>query len=515
MRIPQGKRSQSISAGGGASMMRGTQGSGFEGIAAMADEFARQMQADQKTESAQAERELAADDERTASLDATRVVADERNAWTTRLEEMATDAPEGAAGFSKSVIAEFDEEMESRLADADALTRPHLRGKLLELRGSLSAKAFEIQGARGAAKRVADINGTIRANSNAVMSDFTLLDAVTKESHAAIDGTNISEDKKRTFKASASASHAASGLSGLAERNPARALELLDGGTFNKILEPAQKGALIKSAKSEIKRRDVVAKRQAREAQAGVEAKLKIDLNDHIAKIGLDGKGTGVTFERLVKDLGVKRATVIQEEIDDQKQFYVDMQTVAGNTPAENAELLVANDPGNEHVARDAKQRLSIARAIEAHNKALAADPIDYIISTSPEARAIYNDLNAGAGGFDGLGDLNGENADPAGFIQYMENIQDALGVPEAKRRTISKREAVARVDQLGRTSAEDVADSIEQMTKHYGDNWPKVYGEMVDEGLPPTTQILANIDHSAGRQHMAVSDQNRPRGAP
>jgi hypothetical protein len=148
-------------------------------------------------------------------------------------------------------------------------------------------------------------------------------------------------------------------------------------------------------------------------------------------------------------------------------------------------------------VAGDAVARAAIGetfrRAVEARGSALDADPAQYA-QADPAVRAAAQ--------------AQRENpSDPALMSAYAQATLDAqarLGVPEQNRRILSVQNAAALAGQIARADpgAENggMGVQLNGLKRLYGAEWPRVFGELVRNGLPAEFQVLANIPTEAAR---------------
>jgi hypothetical protein len=74
---------------------------------------------------------------------------------------------------------------------------------------------------------------------------------------------------------------------------------------------------------------------------------------------------------------------------------------------------------------------------------------------------------------------------------------QQQLGVPDYQQRVLTNAEAGEAVRKLTTSDPEtmNVAQQMSGMANSYGDLWPKVFGELVQKGLPGHYQVLATMD--------------------
>jgi hypothetical protein len=76
--------------------------------------------------------------------------------------------------------------------------------------------------------------------------------------------------------------------------------------------------------------------------------------------------------------------------------------------------------------------------------------------------------------------------------------LQEQMGVPSTQRKVMPAGSAKEQVAQLGQMDPERAADTMLSLQTQYGKFWPKAFGELVAEKLPPEMQILGTLDTPA-----------------
>ena len=151
----------------------------------------------------------------------------------------------------------------------------------------------------------------------------------------------------------------------------------------------------------------------------------------------------------------------------------------------------------DEDAAGDAVARAAIGetfrRAVEARGAALTADPAQYVQADPAVRMAAEAQRN--------------NPSDPAAMTAYAQATLDAqarLGVPEQNRRIMSVQNAAALAGQIARADPGAAEGSmgvqLNGLRRLYGAEWPRVFGELVRNGLPAEFQVLANIPSDAAR---------------
>ena len=145
----------------------------------------------------------------------------------------------------------------------------------------------------------------------------------------------------------------------------------------------------------------------------------------------------------------------------------------------------VASPAANPEDPSAMRMRLQVANRYEQllaqKHQALAADPAAYALQ-SPDVRAAA---------------AQGNPADP-GFIAKSIGLQKQLGVPDDQTRVLTNGQVGQLVSKLQKVDPEqgDAGMELDKLAQSYGQQWPRVFGEMVEHGkLNPDYQMLAAMD--------------------
>lgn len=131
-----------------------------------------------------------------------KTVAQTRMEWTNELLKRQKDAPEGAEGFSQSVVSDFDKYATDRVKEArDTDSAKRLEVSLLEMRGYLLEKATIFEAAASAKKVRRDLEGTHEANRNSVRLDPGQYDRVAADTDKLIMSSSLPAEKKAELRA--------------------------------------------------------------------------------------------------------------------------------------------------------------------------------------------------------------------------------------------------------------------------------------------------------------------------
>jgi hypothetical protein len=126
-----------------------------------------------------------------------KTVAEARMDWTNELLNRQKDAPEGAEGFSQSVISDFDKYAAEKAKGArNADSAKQLEVSMIETRAYLLEKSTIFEAAASAKKVRRDLEGTHEANRNSVRLDPGQYERVVADTDKLIMSSSLPAEKK-------------------------------------------------------------------------------------------------------------------------------------------------------------------------------------------------------------------------------------------------------------------------------------------------------------------------------
>ncbi|WP_448207291.1 hypothetical protein [Azospirillum sp. sgz302134] len=419
--------------------------------------------------------------------------AEDRTQWAERFQQAKEQAPPGAPDFTKGMLEQYDQWAATRLDGVSSRTmRQEVELGLVNLRGQIAEQAMAHEAGARVAKRRTDIEDVRRLNGHAVAGDLTKFDSLLSETENAIRASGLpaeiqADEIKRTRTEFATA-----GLTGLTLRDPAAAIGVLQSGAFAPFVDPDRAMRLQEHATVELRRREAEARRQQEEARATLRVQVEGAVRDELTAYQRgDSFAKPVTDEKILAAYGPERGSSLIDERRQWRQFGADVATVAMLPPQQQAELLKRYRPEGEGYANEADRYDRLTRAITADAKRRADDPAQYVLDHSPVLR-----------------DLTGRSvSDPQAGAQAVAlslDLQARAGIPEADRRVLPKPMAENVVTRILSAPAEQRADVMEQLATGFGSHWPKVYGELVEQKLPPDMEVLATVPHPVARRELA-----------
>lgn len=256
-----------------------------------------------------------------------------------------------------------------------------------------------------------------------------------------------------------------------------------EAGVSNGLVTQAEANLSVKKlrykAKSELRRRDTET------------ADL---VKDDIESVRQTGQGVEVDQDRARTVLGPKRYDKYLEDREDAKATYEATEDLGTLTSEEIVERLndVKPQAGSEGFARQQKVFEEVRREAVKHIKARIQDPAA-AVSGDAQVRAARDAVVRGDEG--ALERLAGETV----------RAQQSIGIPEANIRIFSKTEAKERVAQIETAPPEEAAARFIRLSREFGDQWPRAYQELVENGLSGSFSLLGVVGDS-GTDVEAVS---------
>lgn len=167
-----------------------------------------------------------------------------------------------------------------------------------------------------------------------------------------------------------------------------------------------------------------------------------------------------------------ERALLVKAQRDDLQNVNYYLGVVPMATPQQIMTLReqAAPDPNKpDTYAHQARVSAALDHALDVRNKALAADPASYVISSSPDVQHAWN----------------AAQADPSQFSNYAHQVQVSLGtigLPDGQQSLLPAPIAKSLVQKV-EASPEAAPQQMQQMQKQYGQYWPQVWRDLVQRG--------------------------------
>lgn len=426
--------------------------------------------------------------ERAAAVEGAKVYAQTGADWTERMIRAQEEAPEGAPEFTGTVLKQFDEDAQQRLAAAPELARPWLETRFAALRGELAEKAFTFEAGARLAKQSRDLQGIVDLHANRVRSDFDGLQDAVGAAEGAIEASSLAGSAKVQAREAARRAIVVAGLQGLNERAPDTARRLLEDGRFDGVLRPEDKNKLTNDNWVEMRRRQAEAEQRAHQSRM----ELRAQLGDVEARL-LDGRSTDYDGDRIRAVLGREEGDRVVAQLEEAAALGRDRVALAWASP-EEAEIIIGDrrrevETGPVDGYADRAKRLSAIETVwMQRNREIAQDPAAYVMRAAP-VREAFEALQAAPAGQSA--------AATERFVGAVLAEQERLGVPPTARRVLTSGQAKELVAQVtvpaedGRSAGELVIGLADQ----YGRQWPRVLAELQEAGLPEGAAVVGAMD--------------------
>ncbi|NIA72379.1 hypothetical protein HBA54_27705 [Pelagibius litoralis] len=265
--------------------------------------------------------------------------------------------------------------------------------------------------------------------------------------------------------------------------DPDLAVEVLEADELDGLRE-SDRLSLLKEAKRQARIAENERRRAAKEQQALLRGQVAAGLKDELASLSLTGQSTGlVTADQIRAAYADEpgRAEGILQQIDEAAQFFEVRQEVALTDFSDDMRILQEQAPEGQGFAVEAERHRILVEAVKEKRKALASDPAGYLFMVSPGIAAAYQNAEDGP--------------QTRAAIDTMLQEQERLGLPRHGQRALSDGQGKAMsLEYAGQEDAQGRADWVRGQAELYGEHWPRVYGELVQSGLPGGAAVLAGM---------------------
>ena len=199
---------------------------------------------------------------------------------------------------------------------------------------------------------------------------------------------------------------------------------------------------------------------------------------------------------------GEDNVASVQKMIVDQKAFLGVIKNLNQMSGAQQAEALAAqrqelSDAAPFDQDREQKQFQLLQKAISQNQELRANDPA-LAVQSSPGVVESYQRLQK-----------NPTRENYADYAEKRDGEMDRLGIPFWSRKIISKSDAKREVLSFDELQPEQAANRIKMMREMYGDDWPRVLGEMKAQGLSTNVSAMMAVDDDNLRDRLASIIKN------
>ena len=193
--------------------------------------------------------------EKSDAVEAGVTLARARSEAQIELERAKETAPPGAPGFAESFLKTHQEKIAKINGAASPAVQQRLAPHLVELEGRIALEASSFEGNARAARRAADAEVSIDLTTNEVRSNPALLAQRLGETRQLLADAGLRGDHLVKLQRAAENGLALAAVSGMAASQPELALEQLNSGKFDALLDPRDKEGAIGAASAELARR--------------------------------------------------------------------------------------------------------------------------------------------------------------------------------------------------------------------------------------------------------------------
>lgn len=436
-------------------------------------------------------------DEEDAAAWAAKTLAETKLAWTTKLQVEQQQAEPGAYGFTGTITAEYDKQVDKLMEGAPSdKARTYLDLRLTDFKTALVSDAFAFEAASRIDKRMADTRSAINLNRNTVSTDPSQFAALLGDTVAIINTLDIPTHKKQVLVEEAQKGLAFSAVQGSLAKAPATTVAELQSGKWDALLDADNKQALINQGETEIRRAEAEAKAARNEAIAT----YVTDLSDHMAQVAAGYGQADPAFSpaRIRKVVGGERGDRLAHAAETAQATGLMRTEIATATPEELQRMqadLEAGLSGPVAGFRDkAQQYDTFAGLVDHRNREIAADSAGYAVRNFPTVRGAQAELSKL---------LADPKADPkalrAAARQYAIKVDEAqatLGVDPAEQRLLGAGYAAQLASAFGGPNAkvDDALAQSQRLASAFGEDWPRVARELGDK-LPDWTNTTIAMD--------------------
>ncbi len=344
----------------------------------------------------EAEREKAFDENRAVATN--EAIIDLPLAYSRVVDDLKNEAEPGAPGFSEAVRQRLEETQQTFLQDVQTrfdlrpqdlknieqraanLAKPVLLGALTFERGERQRQALA-----DIAPKVDALALSVRRNPVPGQLDTALVRGLGMlDNLKSILGPGQEEAEELELRRKLHTAIIEGGI----DREPGAMLESLKAGQFDHLTEQGVTADKIEelTKKADLAHQRVEAERERdrKKQQAALRAQVNDGLKDDIESIRRTGESAGQVSNddiRAAYEDDPGRAERIIQDLEDEKAFYVTLQSVALTPLSEDLATLRANQPEGEGFAVEAARQDLLVKAIDQKRKALAKDPLGYALS--------------------------------------------------------------------------------------------------------------------------------------
>lgn len=435
--------------------------------------------------------------EQTALVSANEELQQARAHWASEMNARQQNAPEGGAGFSESILADFDKDMTERVSRVRTEgAREALRSQLASVRLAMQNEAQDFEIGAGTRERARKLESGTDAARIAVEFRPDDYEDILAAQLTAIGGSGLTPEQKAIAMHAAGEAIAGAAVSGMIRKDPRSTLtELNNEKTASEAilaLSPEQRAHARSAAQSEINRLEA----EARAARAEAQDSLRGDIADAFAARAFGMPATLPTRARYVAAYGPDGA---ERYAGDTKRWAVFdvVGEAAFQPPAEAVATIGKLKPASQEGAAEGVANYQAAMQLYTRQReALEANPVETLVRSDPQIQAA---AQAAA-------------QDPEQIPAYLEALrakQKVLQIPEPKLLSESQRQQIAGSLVWDAKAPRRRVETMAALQATYGDAFPEVLREIAPK-LEGHARVLANMTpHEAVRLDAAYAQKD------
>lgn len=413
-----------------------------------------------------------------------------------QLEESATTAPDWRAAQKsyddqvKAIESRWRDRLPSGLAKAD-FDQSWMRTKLAT---GISVRRTFFK--REQDEAVAQLNTTVDLLSRqaAGAPNDVVRQGLVEEMNAAIARTAaagwIDQTAAQAYSQRARTQTAEAAIERVIRQSPGQAYGALleadkgRGGALSGYwndLPADRRDVLMRSARAERNRIEAEARQRRAEAQAVYLAGYQDELAFN--RSGRLNPNTIYTEDGLKAAFGAERGGQLWGALERAKDVGAVVQELRTADPQTTAALLQEYEQRQaspENFRANQADAEDVKAALVARNREILADPAAYAVRWSPAVRERWQNLQATIS--DPAAAPEDRQAASSAVIAASLGEQERLGVPPDQRRLLPQSyvDGVRNSFSTAGTDAESTVQMLHGLKDMWGDNWPRVYGELV-----------------------------------
>lgn len=407
-------------------------------------------------------------------------------------------------GLTGQMEAAINADLQQALKDRPG-ARDFLELAGADIAGDLSLNAGRVESKDRLTRRIASLGEVMRNSANAAATDPTLFPKLWAEGNAAIESAALPVEFKEKARADLR-DVAASAVSGMIERNPYAATAQLEGGAWDKYLDPGARVSLYNGAQAAVRSREAEARARAAESRAAAAEAANSyldDANDYFAWRAAGNAPDPVKEAKYspeqIAGLPIKGADKLARKAADAYARGELMFALRNaDTPEERAAIVAeadrqASNPENFAFNSDT-QKLVRTTAAE-----FEAELTKTPGTVAARSQRVQDAIKAG---------------DTPGIVKAMYGEQDRLGVPSYAQVALPEEVAASLTAQIAEMAPDKQVEAVQGLAAEYGSYWPDVFRQIGNK-LPAELATVAVMPYGEAAARLAavsklpVSDRN------